>query len=145
MANCPDLTPIHEEIHMYTRTAPTTAWSLLGAVAVVGTLLGRNVAAKDHDVTVAIHVSTQELDLSHPADAQTFYTRLKNAAWVACTRGNRVNLVPVDNLQGCCENALGGAIRSAKAPLLTQIYLETHPLQEAAKHGIEVPAQMAAK
>jgi hypothetical protein len=29
--------------------------------------------------------------------------------------------------------------------MLTQIYLETHPLQEAAKHGIEVPPQLAAK
>jgi UrcA family protein len=130
---------------MYTKTAPTTGWSLLGAVAVVCTLSGGTVAAKDHDVAVAIHVSTQGLDLSHPADAQTFYTRLKNAAWVACTRGNQVNLVAVDNLQGCCEKALGGAIRSAKVPMLTQIYLETHPLQEAAKHGIEVPPQLAAK
>jgi len=130
---------------MYTRTAPTTGWSLLGAVAVVGTLFGGNLAAKDHDVTVAIHVSTQGLDLSHPADAQIFYARLKNAAWVACTRGNQVNLVPVDNLQGCYEKALGGAIRSARTPLLTQIYLEPHPLQDAAKHGIEIPAQLAAK
>jgi len=130
---------------MYTKTAPTSGWSLLGGVAVVCTLFGGNVAAKDHDVTVAIHVSTQGLDLSHPADAQIFYTRLKNAAWVACTRGNQVNLVPVDNLQGCYEKALGGAIRSAKTPMLTQIYLETHPLQDAAKHGIEIPAQLAAK
>src|SRR5882757_8488750 len=145
MANWPESTSIHEEIHMYTRTAPTTGWSLLGAVAVVGTLFGGNLAAKDHDVTVAIHVSTQGLDLSHPADAQIFYRRLKNAAWLACTRGNRVNLVPVDSLPGCYEKALGGAIRSARTPLLTQIYLETHPLQDAAKHGIEIPAQLAAK
>jgi UrcA family protein len=133
------------KIHMYTKTAPTSGWSLLGGVAVVCTLFGGNVAAKDHDVTVAIHVSTQGLDLSHPADAQIFYTRLKNAAWVACTRADRVDLVPVDDLQGCREKALGGAIRSAKAPMLTQIYLETHPLKEAANHGIEVPARLVAK
>ena len=64
---------------------------------------------------------------------------------MACTRGNRVNLAPVDDVQGCYEKALGGAIRSAKAPVLTGIYLETHTLQQAAKRGIEVPAQLAAK
>jgi UrcA family protein len=145
MANWPELTPIHEEIHMYTKTASASSWSLLGAAAVLCTLFGGNVAAKDHSVTVAMAVSAQGLDLSRPADAQTFYTRVKNAAWVACTRGNRVDLVPVDDLQGCYEKALGGAIRSAKTPTLTQIYLATHTLQEAAKHGIEVPAQLAAK
>jgi UrcA family protein len=145
MANWPELTPIHEEIHMYTKTASASSWSLLGAAAVVCTLFGGNVAAKDYNVTVAIHVSTAGLDLNRPADARKFYTRLEYAARVACTRGNRVDLVPVDNLQGCYEKALGGAIRSAKTPTLTQIYLATHTLQEAAKHGIEVPAQLAAK
>jgi UrcA family protein len=145
MANWPELTPIHEEIHMSVKTAVTSARLFLGAAAVVCTLSAGNVAAKDHNVTVAISVSTQGLDLSRPADAQTFYTRVKNAAWVACTRGNRVDLLPVDDLQGCYETALGEAIRSAKTPTLTQIYLATHTLQEAAKHGIEVPAQLAAK
>jgi len=128
---------------MYTKIASKSAWSLLGAAAVVCTLFAGNVAAKD--VTVAIHVSTTGLDLSQPADASTFYTRLENAAWVACTRGDRVNLVPVDDVKGCYEKALGGAIRSAKAPTLTQIYLANHTLQEAAAHGIGVPAQVAAK
>jgi len=130
---------------MYTKLASARGWSLLGAATVVCTMFTGNVAAKDHDVTVAIHVSAQGLDLSQPADARTFYSRLKNAAWVACTRGNRVNLAPVDDVQGCYEKALGGAIRSAKAPVLTGIYLETHTLQQAAKRGIEVPAQLAAK
>jgi hypothetical protein len=90
-------------------------------------------------------VSTQGLDLSQPRDARTFYTRLKNAAWVACTRGNRVNLAPVDDLTGCYEKALGNAIRLANAPPLTRVYLATHTLREAAAHGIEVPPQMAAR
>ena len=129
---------------MHTRTAVISARSVLGAAAVACTLLAGNAAAaKDHNVTVAIHVSTEGLDLSQPADARTFYTRLENASWVACTRGNRVNLVPVDDVKGCYEEALGGAIRSAKAPTLTQIYLATHTLQEAAARGIDVPAQIA--
>jgi len=60
---------------MYTKTAPTSGWSLLGAVAVVGTLFGGNLAAKDHDVTVAIHVSTQGLDLGHTRPMRTPSTR----------------------------------------------------------------------
>lgn len=128
---------------MYVKTAITSARLLIGAATVACALFAADVTAKD--VTVAFHVSTQGLDLSQPADAQTFYARLQNAAWVACTRGNRVNLLPVDDLRGCYEKALGGAIRSAKTPTLTQIYLATHTLQEAAKHGIELPAQVAAK
>jgi UrcA family protein len=137
-------THIHEEIHMYAKLAVTGPRSILGVAAVAGMLFGGNlVAAKDHNVTVAIHVSTKGLDLSQPTDASTFYTRLENAAWVACTRGDRVNLVPVDDVKSCYEKALGGAVRSAKAPMLAQIYLATHTLQEAAAHGIDVPMQIA--
>jgi len=130
---------------MFTKTLSTSGWSLLGAATVVCTLFGGNVAAEDTSVTVAIHVSAQGLDLSKPAYAQAFYVRLKNAAWVACTRGNRVGLAPVDDLQACYEKALGGAVRSAKTATLTRIYFETHTPEQAVKHGIEVGAQLAAK
>jgi UrcA family protein len=130
---------------MYTKLAVAGARSILGFAAVAGMLFAGNApVAKDHNVTIAIHVSAKGLDLSQPADARTFYTRLENAAWVACTRGDRVNLVPVDDVKGCYEKALGGAIRSAKAPTVTQIYLATHTLQEAAAHGIDMPTQIAA-
>jgi len=130
---------------MHAKTADTSARLLVGATAVVCTLFASNISAKDYNVTVDIRVSARGLDLSQQADAQTFYARLQNAAWVACTRGNRVNLRPVDNLQACYEKALGGAIRSAKTPTLTQIYLATHTLREAEQRGIEVPAQLVAK
>ena len=128
---------------MHTRLAVIRIRTLLGGAAVACALCAGNVAAKD--VTVAIHVSTQGLDLSQPADARTVYTRLQNAAAYVCTRGDPVNLAPVDNLKRCIEDALAGAIRSAKIPMLTQIYLDTHTPLEAARHGIESPAQVAAK
>jgi UrcA family protein len=128
---------------MYTKTAVMTARSILGAAAVACTLFAANVAAKDHRVIVAIHVSTQGVDLSQPAGAQGFYTRLQHAARVACTHGNRVDLTPAP--ASCYEKALGDAIRSANVPLLTQVYLVTHTLREAAARGINVPAQIAAK
>jgi UrcA family protein len=130
---------------MYTKTAVMSARSVLGAAAVACTLFAGNVAAKDHRVIVAIHVSTQGLDLGQPAGAHEFYTRLQHAARVACTHGNRVDLAPARDPEGCYEKALGDAIRSANVPLLTQVYLVTHTLREAAARGIEVPAQMAAK
>lgn len=130
---------------MYAKAAVTSARLLVGAATVVCTLFAGNVAAKDKIVTVSVQVHRQGLDLSQPADAQTFYTRLQNAAWLVCTRGTRVDLLPVDTLKSCYEKALGDAIRSAKAPTLTQIYLATHTLQEAAAHGVEVPAQLVAK
>jgi UrcA family protein len=130
---------------MYTKTAVMSARSILGAAAVACTLFAGSVAASDHRITVAIHVSTQGLDLSQPAGAQQFYTRLQHAARVACTHGNRVDLKPSPDPVGCYERALGNAIQSANVPLLTQAYLETHTLREAAARGIDVPAQMAAK
>jgi UrcA family protein len=126
---------------MYPKTVVITA--VVGAAAIACTLCAGNVWAQDHKVIVAIHVSRQGLDLSQPADARAFYTRLKNAAWVACTRGNRVDLVPSDNPGACTEKALAGAIRSASVPTLTQIYLADHSVQETVAGGILVPALIA--
>jgi UrcA family protein len=130
---------------MYIKTTVITAQAVLGAAALVCTLFAGIVAAKDHMVTVTVHVSTQGLDLSQPTGAQRFYARLQHAAEVVCTHGNRVDLAPAPNPKACYEKALGDAIRSAHVPLLTDVYLETHTLGEAAAHGIDVPAQMAAK
>ena len=43
------------------------------------------------------------------------------------------------------EDALGQAVRFVKRPLLTQIYLQTHTLREAAARGIDVSVQLASK
>jgi UrcA family protein len=136
---------IHQEIHMYTKTDFFSVWPVLGAALVACTLFAGSVAAKDQEFTVAIHVSTQGLDLSQPAEAQKLYWRLLRAARVACTNGYRVGLAPSDDPQGCREKALGNAVRSANIPLVTQAYLATHTLREAAARGIDVPVQMAAK
>ena len=130
---------------MSIKTAVTSARSTLGAFAIAGTLFAGNVAAQGHDVTVAIQVSSQGLDLHTPAGAQEFYGRLKHAAEVACTHGNRVDLKPSSDPVACHEKALGEAIRSVNLPLLTEVYLETHTLQQAAAYGIEAPAKLAAK
>ncbi len=130
---------------MYTKTAVMSARWVLGAAAVACTLFAGNVAAGDRTVTVAIHVSTQGLDLRQPAGAHAFYTRLQRAARVVCTNGDRVGLEPSPDPEGCYEKALGDAIPSANVPLLTQVYLATHTLREAAARGIDVPAQIAAK
>jgi UrcA family protein len=132
-----------KEIHMYTKTAGMSALPVLGAAVVACALFAGNVAA--NEVTVAIQVSTQGLDLSQPAGAQKLYSRLQHAAQVVCTHGMRVDLVPSRDPQGCYEKALGDAVRSAKVPLLTQAYLATHTLREAAARGIDVPVQIAAK
>jgi UrcA family protein len=130
---------------MYIRTALRNAWPVVGAAAVACTLFAGNVAASDNNVTVAIHLSSQGLDLNQPAAAHEFFTRLKHAAEVVCTHGNRVDLQALPNPAACSEKALGDAIRSVNVPLLTQAYLEVHTLRQAAVYGIAVPAQMAAK
>jgi UrcA family protein len=130
---------------MYIKTAVISAHFTLGAALVACTLFAGNVAAKDQEFTVAYRVSTQGLDLRQPAGAHEFYFRLKHAAQVVCTHGNRVDLKPSSDPIRCYEKALGEAIRSVNSPLLTQVYLATHTLQQAAAYGIEAPAQLAAK
>jgi len=130
---------------MHTKTAVLRRHLTLGAVAIAGTVFAGNVSAQGHNVTVAIQVSSQGLDLHQPADAQKFYARLQHAADVACTHGNRVDLKPSSDPVGCYEKALADAIRSANLPLLTEAYLQTHTLRQAAAYGIERPTQVAAK
>jgi UrcA family protein len=130
---------------MYTNTAAMSTRCLLGAAAVACTLLAASAAAEDRSVIVAIPVHGQGLDLSQPAGARELYMRLEYAAYVACTRGDRVGLAPSSDARACSAKALANAIRSANVPLLTQTYLARHPLSEALAHGIDVPAQIAAK
>ena len=129
---------------MYTKTAFMSARTVVGAAAVAGTLFAGSVAAKD-PVTIAYRVTTQGLDVGQPAGAHELYLRLQRAAEVVCAHGMRVDLAPLADPKGCYERALGDAIRSAKLPLLTQVYLATHTLQEATARGIGVPVQLAAK
>ena len=116
---------------------------LLGPVLGLALLSG-TAGAKDHSVIVSKLVDSSGLDLSRAADVQTLYSRIRHAADYVCTGGKQVDLLPVDNQPRCYENALGNAIRSARLPMLTQIYLTTHTMQEAAARGIEVPSEVAA-
>jgi UrcA family protein len=109
------------------------------------TLFCHTLAAKDREVTIALHVSTVGFDLGRAADARKIYARLDKAAWEACNSGNRVGLTPTDNVPACYQNTLASAVKSAKAPLLTRIYLDSHTLQQAAVQGIREPGQVAAK
>jgi UrcA family protein len=128
---------------MYTKRTVKSASLVRGPTVVACVLFAGSVAAKE--VTVAIQVSTQGLDLSQPVAAHELYTRLQRAAQVVCTHGMRVDLAPSPDPQDCYERALGNAVRAANLKLLTQAYLATHTLQEAAARGIEVPVQVAAK
>jgi UrcA family protein len=115
---------------------------LLGPVLACALFAG-TAAADDHNVIVSKQIDTRGLDLNRAADAQMLYTRIRHAADDVCTRGKQVDLLPMDNPTRCYEKALGDAIRAAKLPMLTQIYLTTHTVQEAAARGIEVPSQVA--
>ena len=132
------------EIYMYTKTASLRIASLLGVAAGCALLAG-NVCARDKIVTESYKVNTQGFDPSRPADAQTLYTRVSNAAWFVCVRGMCADLLPVDGRKSCYEKALGDAVRAINRPLITQMYLATHTLQDAAAHHLEMPEQVAAK
>jgi UrcA family protein len=130
---------------MYAKTSGMSPWPLLSAAIAAWTLLAGSVAAKDHAVTVSIQVSTRGLDVSQPRGAQKLYWRLQHAARVVCTDGDQVGLEPSPEPERCYEKALADAIRAANLRLVTQLYLESHTLGEAAAHGIDVPIPVAAK
>jgi UrcA family protein len=131
---------------MYIKTVILNARSLVGAATVACTLFaGSVVASEEGNVTVALQVSSEGLHLNRPDDARTFYARLNHAAWVVCTHGKRVDLVPSDDPKGCHDKALGDAVRAAKVPMVTQVYLAFHTIQEAAAYGIDMPERIAAK
>jgi UrcA family protein len=130
---------------MDTKTAFTTTWAVLGAAIVACTLFAGDAAAKDPEITIAYQVNTQGLDLDQLSGTQELYSRLEHAARVVCTHGMRVDLAPSPDLRACYEDALGQAVRFVKRPLLTQVYLQTHTLREAAARGIDVSVQLASK
>lgn len=130
---------------MNTKTSAAMVGSLLFAAFAGCTLFIGSAQAQDHTVTIAIKVSTKGLDVRQRKGAQMLYGRLRDAAWVACTHGNRVDLAPASDLEGCRENALAGAIRAAHLALLTQVYLASHGVREAAAHGIDAPLKVAAQ
>ncbi|HTT41665.1 MAG TPA: UrcA family protein [Steroidobacteraceae bacterium] len=134
---------LHLEIHMYTKRSVAIAPALVGVIACF--LNSGAAAAAEHTVSISKKISSEGLDLSRPADAQTFLTRLEGAAWMLCKRGTRVDLKPVDNFKECYEKTLGDAVRTTNKVSVTQAYLLKHTLQDAASHGIELPAQLAAK
>ena len=120
-----------------------SACATLGAAIATFTLFSSVAAAKDPEFTVAYHVSAQGLDLKTPEGARELYFRVKHAVDVVCTHGMRVDLARPSDPQACHEDALARAVRSFKQPLLTQLYLATHTLQEAETRGIDVPVQFA--
>jgi len=124
-------------------TVSTIGLTILGAFGGVAIAQQPSSPSQDQEFTVAYRVSTQGLDLSQPAGAREFYSRLKHAAEVVCTHGMRVDLKPVADPKGCYEKALGSGVRSANLKLVTQVYLQTHTLQEAAARGIYAPTQIA--
>lgn len=128
---------------MDSKKAFTGAVMVLGAAIAACTLPAGSAAAKEF--SVAYQVSTQGLDLDKPAGARELYSRIKHAADVVCTHGMRVDLAPPKDPKACYEHALGQAVRMVNRPLLTQLYMATHTLQEAEARGIDVPVQLASQ
>jgi UrcA family protein len=128
---------------MYVNRVFMSVWPVLAVAIIATAFFTGDVAAKD--VKVSYQVSAQGLDLNQPAGAREFYRHLKHAAEIVCTHGMRVDLAPTPDPQGCYEKALADAVRSARVSLVTQAYLATHTLQQAAARGIDVPVQVAAK
>ncbi len=130
---------------MFSKTIFISTLPTLGATLIACTMLAGAVSAKDQEFPVDYRVNAHGLDLTQPSGAQELYARLQHAAQVVCTHGMRVDLVPSADPKACYESALGNAVKSANAKLVTQVYLANHTSQEASQHGIELPVRIASK
>src|SRR5580704_17595466 len=104
--------------------APATRTSICLAVAAVCTILSGPAPAKPVDVSIT--VSTAGLDLSRSADARQLYDRLRHAARIVCSHGNRVDLQVNPDFEGCYEKVLAQAVRALNRPQLTMAYMSNH-------------------
>ena len=109
---------------MYTRRAFVGAWPVLRAALVACSLFAGSVGAKD--VTVAVPVSTQGLDLSQPAGAQKLYWRLLRLRGWPARMATGSAWPPPMTRRVAVRRRSADAIRAADLPLLTQAYLATH-------------------
>jgi UrcA family protein len=120
-------------------------FQLCSAVAMAFAVLSGPIQAAEQIVTVKQSVSSAGIDPNQPAGALELYGRVQSAANIVCRYADRVDLKPVPNFVNCYEKALGDAVRSARLPQLTMVYLRTHTPLEAATRGISVPVLVAAK
>jgi UrcA family protein len=123
----------------------TVGRTIITAITLACILIAGSAVAGDREITVAIRATSEGLNLTRPADVQAFYQRIKNAAFVACTRANQLGLAPVADVDECVENSLADAIRRANKTALTQAYLDTHSARAAEARGIGLPTALAAK
>ena len=130
---------------MRSRTVLMNALPAIGAMLIACTMLAGGAMAKDQEFPVDYRVNARGLDLAQSAGAQELYARLQHAAQVVCTHGMRVDLVPTADPKACIEQALGNAVRTANVKLVTQVYLASHTIQEAAARGIDLPVRIATK
>ena len=130
---------------MYTKNALSRTIPAIGTVVLACSMFGSSAGAKDAEFPVDFHVSARGLDLNLPGEAQELYGRLQHAAQIVCTHGMRVDLVPTADPKACYEQALAKAVRSVNAPLVTQVYLASHTIEQATARGIELPVRIASK
>jgi UrcA family protein len=117
----------------------------LFALVLVGSGMATMTQAAEHIIVVSKAISSAGLDLRHPTDAQAFYEQLRRGADFVCRGGMRVDVPPSSNTDACFEKSLGKAVREAHATLVTEAYLSTHTLRDAAMWGISIPSAVASR
>ena len=90
----------------------TLTLSLLGAGAALG--VANDASAALPDVTV----SYRDLNLTQPADVQTLYQRLKNAAAAVCGQVSAAELSRHAAYTRCYQTALESAVVEVRSPEL---------------------------
>lgn len=69
-----------------------------------------------------VSVSYSDLDISRPAGAEVLLGRIKTAARMVCGHADIRDLSAFRRQNACMAEAIEGAIRTVRSPLLAQLY-----------------------
>jgi UrcA family protein len=81
--------------------------------------------------TVAVKVSTTDLDVSSPAGVEKLFVRLTSATTQACGVESHFDPLRTNKFDRCYRDTLNNAVRAANSPLLTQVYVDHYPREAA--------------
>ena len=94
--------------------------------------------------TVSVKVSAAGLDVNSAAGAQELYKRLTIAAEQACGVEAEFDALRTAKFDRCYRDTLGNAVHAINRPLLTQVYVERHSRDDAAR-SVAASERVAAK
>jgi UrcA family protein len=128
---------------MIQKTAKLTTTACLGAITALAAIAPLYSHAADATVTVTRQVNYAGIDINTSDGAHTLYVRLKHAATSLCSASIEEYRGPSWKYRECIQEAVAKAVREAKRPLLTQMFVGDYGSEIAAQLGVDKATRVA--